>query len=80
MTSVISDSARLLDLNAVASWLLRDLASVQSSRQKQFGFKRAAAVLFRLEVPVQEIWSPAGLVPRIIGVAPASGRNNTFFI
>ena len=33
------------DLNAVASWLLRDLAAVQSSRQKRYGFDRAASAV-----------------------------------
>ena len=62
------------DFNAVASWLLRDLAAVQSSRQKRYGFDRAASAIFWLETPLADVWTPAGLVPHVKGVGPSSLR------
>ncbi len=62
------------DLNAAASWLLQDLAAVQSNRQKRYGFDRAASALFWLDTPLADIWTPQGLVPKVHGVGPSSLR------
>ena len=40
------------DVNAVVGGYLRDLAFAQSSQQKMFGYKRAAAAIMALEVPL----------------------------
>ena len=39
------------DVNAVVGGYLRDLAFAQSSQQKMFGYKRAAAAIFALDTP-----------------------------
>jgi hypothetical protein len=64
----------LSDVNAEISGLLRDLASVQTSRPKAFGYKRAAAAVFRLEEPLTAIWSGDGLSQRIPGIGPATQK------
>jgi len=65
-------SIELADVNAEVSGLLRDLAAVQTSRPKTFGYKRAAAAVFRLEEPLTAIWSGDGLSQRIPGIGPAT--------
>jgi histidinol phosphatase-like PHP family hydrolase len=62
-----------LDVNAVAGGLLRDLGRAQTSREKMFGFKRAAAAVLRLDEPLAEI-AAAGRLVDIHGIGPASAR------
>jgi histidinol phosphatase-like PHP family hydrolase len=62
------------DINAVVSFLLRDLAAVQSSRQKRFGYERAAAAVFWLDDPLTALWSNQGLSVRVHGIGPSSTR------
>ena len=49
------------DVNAVVGGYLRDLAFAQSSQQKMFGYKRAAAAIFALDMPLID---PSVLMPR----------------
>jgi histidinol phosphatase-like PHP family hydrolase len=77
MTPDGSDAApprRYGDVNAVAGGLLRDLAAVQTSPQKTFGYKRAAAAVLSLEQPLTELRRPDGTLEKIPGVGPASSR------
>lgn len=62
------------DINAEAAGLLRDLALVQSSRQKMFGYKRAAAAVLALEQPLTTLIRPDGTLTKIAGIGPASTR------
>lgn len=62
------------DVNAVVGGLLRDLAFVQTSPQKTFGYKRAAAVVLSLEQPLTERRRPDGALEKIPGIGPASNR------
>src|SRR5690242_13245658 len=62
------------DVNAVIGGYLRDLAFAQSSTQKMFGYKRAAAAIFGLDVPLTELVDPDGALPRIAGIGPGSTR------
>src|SRR5262249_42420109 len=62
------------DVNAIVGGLLRDLAFVQDSRQKMFGFKRAAAAVLSLEQPLTDLAGPNRTLARIPGVGPASAR------
>jgi histidinol phosphatase-like PHP family hydrolase len=62
------------DVNAVVGGYLRDLAFAQSSPQKTFGYKRAAAAILALDVPLTELVSPDGALPRIPGIGPGSTR------
>src|ERR1700704_6721880 len=62
------------DVNAVVGGYLRDLAFAQSSQQKMFGYKRAAAAILALEVPLTDLVEPDGALPRISGIGPGSTR------
>ena len=62
------------DVNAVVGGYLRDLAFAQSSPQKMFGYKRAAAAILSLEKPLTELLGPDGALPRIPGIGPGSTR------
>ena len=62
------------DVNAVVGGYLRDLALAQSSQQKMFGYKRAAAAIFALDRPLTALVGPDGAWPRIPGIGPGSTR------
>ncbi len=70
----VQRSHRHADVNAVVGGYLRDLAFAQSSQQKMFGYKRAAAAILGLEVPLTELVGPDGALPRIAGIGPGSAR------
>src|SRR5262249_45967210 len=54
--------------------LLRDLAFVQTSKAKMFGYKRAAASVLSLEEPLTTLFAPDAPPQHIAGVGPASTR------
>jgi len=62
------------DVNAVVGGYLRDLAFAQSSQQKMFGYKRAAAAIFALDTPLTDLIGPDGAWPKIAGIGPGSAR------
>jgi putative hydrolase len=62
------------DVNAVVGGYLRDLAFAQSSQQKMFGYKRAAAAILALDVPLTDLVGPDGALPLISGIGPGSTR------
>src|SRR5438132_10274626 len=62
------------DVNAVVGGFLRDLAFAQSSQQKMFGYKRAAAAILALDLPLGDLVGPDGALPRISGIGPGSTR------
>jgi histidinol phosphatase-like PHP family hydrolase len=62
------------DVNAVVGGYLRDLAFAQSSHQKMFGYKRAAAAILSLDRPLTDLLGPDGALPRIPGIGPGSTR------
>jgi putative hydrolase len=70
----VSASEACSDVNAVVAGLLRDLAFAQSSPQKTFGYKRAAAAVLALDTPLTDLLGPDGALPRIPGIGPASTR------
>jgi DNA polymerase/3'-5' exonuclease PolX len=61
-------------VNAVVGGYLRDLAFSQSSPQKMFGYKRAAAAILSLSTPLTDLLGPDGALPRIPGIGPGSAR------
>ena len=67
-------SLRHGDVNAVVGGLLRDLAFAQTSPQRTFGYKRAAAAVFALEEPLTALRQSDRTLPRIPGIGPASTR------
>src|SRR4051812_12501333 len=66
--------SRHVDVNAVVGGYLRDLAFAQSSQQKMFGYKRAAAAILALDTPLTELVGADGALPRISGIGPGSTR------
>ena len=69
-----SEPRRYADINAVAGGLLRDLAYVQTSPQRVFGYKRAASAVLTLERPLTELMRSNGTLEKIPGIGPASNR------
>jgi putative hydrolase len=68
------DFAEAMDSNLRIAGLLRDLASVQSSRQSKWGYKRAAAAVMNLDVPIESLMNPDGTFQKIRHVGPSSSR------
>jgi putative hydrolase len=62
------------DTNSRVAAALRDLAAVQASTQKAWGYKRAAAAVLGLEEPLEHLREPDGTLRRIKHVGPASTR------
>lgn len=63
-----------MDANSVIAGLLRDLASVQSSTQKKWGYKRAASAIINLDRPIESLLKPDGTLTKIPNIGPASER------
>jgi putative hydrolase len=63
-----------MDVNAVVAHLLRDMAAIQTDKQKAFGYKRAAAVVFQLERPLETMVGPDGTLEKVRGLGPATSR------
>jgi putative hydrolase len=62
------------DINSeVAGWL-RDLAFVQKSPHSRWGYKRAAAAVMYLPVPIDTLVNPEGTLQKVPGIGPASTR------
>src|SRR6478672_7626690 len=70
----VERSRTYADVNAVVGGYLRDLAFAQASQQKMFGYKRAAAAILALEMPLTDLLGPDGALPRISGIGPGSTR------
>jgi histidinol phosphatase-like PHP family hydrolase len=63
-----------LDTNRRIASLLRDLASVQSSTQSKWGYKRAAATILNLDEPIETYLLPDGTLRKIPNIGPSSTR------
>src|SRR6185369_12218366 len=74
MNAIVDIDQREADVNAVVGGYLRDLAFAQPTRHQMFGYKRAAAAVFGLDVPLSELAASGGPLPRIHGIGPASWR------
>jgi len=68
------EPGRHQDVNAAVGGSLRDYAFAQPTRQQTFGYKRAAAAIMSLDLPLTTLSGPAGELPRIAGVGPGSLR------
>jgi histidinol phosphatase-like PHP family hydrolase len=62
------------DLNATIAGLLRDLGTVQKSKQKQFAYKRAALAVSNLDEPIESYVRADGTLEKIQHVGPSSTR------
>ena len=63
-----------MDTNGLVASLLRDLASVQTSQQSRWGYKRAAAAIRNLDEPIEALLQPDGTLRKIAQVGPSSTR------
>ncbi len=61
-----------VDINGIAAGFLRDLSAIQTSKEKTYVYKRAAAAVYGLEQPVSQLTDAALLA--IPGVGPSSAR------
>jgi putative hydrolase len=62
------------DTNLVVAGLLRDLAFVQTSPPRSWGYKQAAGAVLGLDVPLETLVQTDGTLPRIPRLGPASTR------
>jgi histidinol phosphatase-like PHP family hydrolase len=62
------------DTNALVAGLLRDLAAVQPSRQKRWGYARAADAIAGLDEPIESYVRTDGTLRKIPHVGPSSTR------
>ena len=63
-----------MDTNGLAASLLRDLAAVQTSEQKSWAYKRAAAAVLGLDEPIEALLQPDGTLRKIPNIGPSSAR------
>jgi len=63
-----------LETNGTIAALLRDLASIQTSQQSRWGYKRAAAAIRNLEAPIESFLQADGTLRKIPHVGPSSTR------
>jgi histidinol phosphatase-like PHP family hydrolase len=68
------------DTNAKVGALLRDLAAVQTSKQSQWGYRRAAQAILDLDEPLEALLQPDGTLRKIPNVGPSSLRVITEFL
>ena len=64
----------LVDINAVVAGLLGDLAAVQTAKQSEWGYSRAARAVFDLERPLTDLLDGRGALPKIPAIGPSSLR------
>ena len=62
------------DTNLIVAGLLRDLALVQTSTQRAFGYKQAANAILALDEPLEALVQADGTLARIPRIGPSSTR------
>src|SRR5215471_5893836 len=67
-------SAPGMDLNGKLAALLRDFAAIQTSKQRRWGYQRAAAAILALEDPIESYVQPDGTLRKIANIGPSSTR------
>jgi histidinol phosphatase-like PHP family hydrolase len=63
-----------VDTNLLIAGLLRDLAAVQASPQRRWGYRRAAAAIQDLDEPIERLLQPDGTLRKIPNIGPSSSR------
>jgi histidinol phosphatase-like PHP family hydrolase len=63
-----------MDTNGVIAGLLRDLAAVQTSKERRWAYARAAEAIAGLPAPVESFVQPDGTLRKIAHVGPSSTR------
>jgi histidinol phosphatase-like PHP family hydrolase len=61
-------------MNGMIAALLRDFAAIQTSKQRMWGYKRAAAAVLALEEPIESLVQPDGTLRKIPHIGPSSTR------
>jgi histidinol phosphatase-like PHP family hydrolase len=63
-----------MDMNGKIAALLRDFAAIQTSKQRMWGYKRAAAAILALEEPIESLLQADGTLRKIPNIGPSSTR------
>jgi histidinol phosphatase-like PHP family hydrolase len=63
-----------IDMNGKIAALLRDFAAIQKSKQRMWGYKRAASAILALEVPIESLLQANGTLRKIPNIGPSSTR------
>jgi putative hydrolase len=63
-----------MDRNGQIAALLRDFAAVQMSKQRKWGYQRAAAAILALEQPIESLLQADGTLPKIPNIGPSSTK------
>jgi len=63
-----------MDMNGKIAALLRDFAAIQKSKQSMWGYRRAAAAILALDVPIESLVQADGTLRKIPNVGPSSTR------
>src|SRR5262249_43620057 len=63
-----------MDMNGLVAALLRDFAAIQTSKQRKWGYQRAAAAVLALEEPIESLVQPDGTLRKIPNIGPSSTR------
>src|SRR5262249_7363447 len=63
-----------MDMNGKIAALLRDFAAIQKSKQRMWGYRRAAAAILALEEPIESLLLPDGTLRKIPNIGPSSAR------
>jgi histidinol phosphatase-like PHP family hydrolase len=62
------------DINLCVAGLLGDMAAIQTSPQRKWAYKQAAAAVRDLDAPLDVLVAAAGALPRIPRIGPSSSR------
>ena len=63
-----------MDSNLKVVGLLRDLANVQTTKEKKWAYKRAASAVMDLTVSLESLRNPDGTLQKIPHIGPSTGR------
>src|SRR5882762_10729292 len=63
-----------MDRNGKIAALLRDFAAIQTSKQRMWGYKRAASAILALEEPIESLLQADGTLRKIPNIGPSSTR------
>ncbi len=63
-----------MDMNGKIAALLRDFAAIQKSKQRMWGYKRAANAILTLDEPIESFLQPDGTLRKIPNIGASSTR------
>ena len=63
-----------MDMNGKIAALLRDFAAIQKSKQRMWGYRRAAAAVLALEEPIESLLQADGTLRKIPNIGPSSSQ------